>query len=64
MARPHVIRRRSRHDRGDTPIGEVLRMVRDERWDIPTNIEYEYAGDDTVTEVRRCFDFCRNILGA
>ena len=39
-------------------------MVRDERWDIPTNIEYEYAGDDTVTEVRRCFDFCRNILGA
>ena len=51
-------------DDGDTPIGEVLRMVRDGQWDIPTNIEYEYPGDDTVTEVRRCFDFCRNTLGA
>lgn len=47
---------------GDTPIGAVLRMLRDERWDIPANIEYEYRGGDTVEEVGRCFDYCRREL--
>ncbi len=47
---------------GDTPIAEVLRMVRDEGWDIPCNIEYEYRGGDTVEEVRRCFEYCRAAL--
>jgi sugar phosphate isomerase/epimerase len=49
---------------GDAPIMEILRMVRDEGWDIPCNIEYEYRGGDTVEEVRRCFDFCRSALDA
>ena len=49
---------------GDAPIAGVLRMVRDEGWDIPCNIEYEYRGGDTVDEVRRCFDFCRGALEA
>ena len=47
---------------GDTPIREVLTLLQAERWDIPANIEYEYRGDDTVTEVRRCFEYCRAIL--
>ena len=37
-------------------------MVRDEGWDIPCNIEYEYRGGDTVEEVRRCFEYCRAAL--
>ena len=49
---------------GDAPIGEVLRMVRDEGWDIPCNIEYEYRGGDTVEEVRRCFEYSRAALEA
>ena len=47
---------------GDTPIREVLLMLREERWDIPANIEYEYRGGETMAEVRRCLDYCREIL--
>ena len=49
---------------GDAPIAAVLHMVRDEGWDIPCNIEYEYRGGDTVEEVRRCFEYCRDALEA
>ncbi len=47
---------------GDTPIGVVLRLLRDRQWTIPANIEYEYKGDDAVEEVRRCLEFCRREL--
>jgi sugar phosphate isomerase/epimerase len=47
---------------GDTPIAAVLQRLRDRRWRIPANIEYEYDGTDTVAEVRRCFDYCKQAL--
>ena len=49
---------------GDTPIREVLALLHEKRSKIPANIEYEYDGDDTVEEVRKCFDYCRQALGA
>jgi sugar phosphate isomerase/epimerase len=49
---------------GDSPIGAVLRMLRDEKWAIPANIEYEYKGGDAIAEVRRCLEFCRKELDA
>jgi sugar phosphate isomerase/epimerase len=47
---------------GDTPIGPVLRLLRDQKWAIPANIEYEYSGGDTVEEMRKCLDYCKRQL--
>ena len=48
---------------GDTPIKPVLELLMKNKWKIPANIEYEYNGSDTVTEVKRCYEFCRKALG-
>lgn len=47
---------------GDTPIREVLALLRDSNYDIPANIEYEYKGGDTVEEVEKCFNYCKRAL--
>jgi sugar phosphate isomerase/epimerase len=47
---------------GDTPIREVLRFIRDGKFDIKADIEYEYKGQDTVAEVRKCFQYCKDAL--
>jgi len=47
---------------GDTPIKEVLQLLKRKRYPIPANIEYEYDGGDTVAEVRKCYDYCRAAL--
>ena len=47
---------------GDTPIDAVLDLLRNEKYRIPANIEYEYDGDDTIAEVRRCFEYCKQAL--
>jgi len=47
---------------GDTPIGPVLKMIRDNGWPIPVNLEYEYKGGDTVAEVTRMLDYCNRAL--
>jgi sugar phosphate isomerase/epimerase len=47
---------------GDTPIKEVLQLLKTKKYDIPANIEYEYKGEDTVAEVRKCFEYCRAAL--
>jgi sugar phosphate isomerase/epimerase len=50
---------------GDTPIREILRTVKRNRWTMPATIELEYempAGSDAVAEVRKCLDFVRQAL--
>ena len=50
---------------GDTPIAEVLRLIRDNKWNIQGTIEFEYkvpAGSDRMTELARAIKFCRDAL--
>ena len=47
---------------GDTPVKEVLLLMKKNRYPITGMIEYEYNGADTIAEVRRCLDFIKNVL--
>jgi sugar phosphate isomerase/epimerase len=47
---------------GATPIVECLHVLRDNKYRIPANIEYEYKGGDTVEEVTRCFEYMKKAL--
>jgi sugar phosphate isomerase/epimerase len=50
---------------GDTPIGEVLRLIRDNKWNIQGTIEFEYkipADSDRMKEIARALKFCREAL--
>jgi sugar phosphate isomerase/epimerase len=52
---------------GETPIKEILHLVRDKKWKIPASVEFEYAipeGSDAVQEVRKCVEYCRAALNA
>ena len=49
----------------DTPIGEVLRLIRDNKWPIQATIEFEYkvpADSDRMTELAKSIKFCRDAL--
>jgi sugar phosphate isomerase/epimerase len=49
---------------GDTPIKQVLQLLKTQNYPIPANIEYEYGrpGMDTIAEVRKCFQYCKAAL--
>ena len=51
-----------RWGQGATPIRDVLRLLRQKRYDILADIEYEYPGTDAVAEVRTCFEYCKAAL--
>jgi sugar phosphate isomerase/epimerase len=46
---------------GDTPITEVLQLLKTNKYDFPANIEFEYPGDPLV-EMPKCIDYCRAAL--
>lgn len=50
---------------GDTPIKEVLQLMRDRGWRFQATVEFEYPvppGSDRTAELARCLEYCRNCL--
>jgi sugar phosphate isomerase/epimerase len=50
---------------GDTPIVEVLRLIRDNHWKMQATIEFEYpvpAGSNRMAEIARAVKYCRDAL--
>jgi sugar phosphate isomerase/epimerase len=50
---------------GDTPLREILQLMRDNKYKFMGAIELEYPipdGSDAVKEVRRCIEFCQNAV--
>ncbi|MGA3238773.1 MAG: TIM barrel protein [Bryobacteraceae bacterium] len=52
---------------GDTPIAEILQLIRKHKWTFPASIELEYQipeGSNSVAEVKKCLEYCRKALNA
>jgi sugar phosphate isomerase/epimerase len=48
---------------GETPIKEVLQLLKREKWPIPAYVEYEYKGTGTsVEEAKKCLAFAKAAL--
>ncbi len=50
---------------GDTPITEVLRLIRDNKWPIQATIEFEYkvpTGSTRMAEIAKTIQYCRDAL--
>jgi len=47
---------------GETPIKQVLLLLKTSKWKIPANIEYEYRGADAIVEVKKCYQYMKEAL--
>jgi sugar phosphate isomerase/epimerase len=50
---------------GQTPLKEILQLMRKEKWTFPADIELEYKvpeGSNAVAEVTKCVQFCKEAL--
>jgi len=51
---------------GDTPLKEILVLLRDKKYAIPATIELEYdipVGSDAVQETKKCLNYAQSMLG-
>ncbi len=50
---------------GETPIKQILQLVKKNKWKMPASVELEYAipeGSDSVKETKKCVEYCRAAL--
>jgi len=50
---------------GETPLKEILHLMRQKKWTFPADIELEYRipeGSNAVAEVAKCVQYCKNAL--
>ena len=53
--------------KGDTPIIQALKLMRDQKYTFPATVELEYQipdGSDSVSEVVKCVDYCTSALSS
>lgn len=51
--------------RGDTPIVDVLKLIKSQKYKFPATIELEYKvpeGSTPIKEVQKCLEYCRKAL--
>ena len=51
--------------KGETPLADILNLLKKNRWPITADIELEYPipeGSDAVAEVKKCAEYCKAIL--
>ena len=50
---------------GETPLKEILQLMKQKKYKFPGSIEYEYEtpkGSDVLTEMKKCVQFCKDAL--
>jgi sugar phosphate isomerase/epimerase len=50
---------------GETPLEEILQLMKRKKYKFPASIEYEYQtpeGSDVLTEIKKCVQFCKDAL--
>jgi sugar phosphate isomerase/epimerase len=50
---------------GDTPLKEILTLLKENKFSIPATIEFEYdipQGSDAIKETRKCMEYAKKIL--
>jgi sugar phosphate isomerase/epimerase len=50
---------------GETPLKEILQLMKTQKYKFPGSIEYEYdtpEGSDVLTEVKKCVEYCKKAL--
>ena len=50
---------------GDTPIKEVLQLMRDNKWKFQATIEFEYQvpeGSDRMAEIAKAIQYAKSVL--
>jgi sugar phosphate isomerase/epimerase len=50
---------------GETPLKQILQLMKKQKYKFPGSIEYEYntpEGSDVLTEVKKCVQYCKDAL--
>jgi sugar phosphate isomerase/epimerase len=50
---------------GETPLKEILQLMKKQKYRFPGSVEYEYTtpdGSDVLTEVKKCVQYCKDAL--
>ncbi|NLB25242.1 MAG: hypothetical protein GX820_00965 [Bacteroidales bacterium] len=53
------------YGQGDTPLADILLLLKNKKWPIIVDIELEHKipeRSNAVIEVKKCIEYCKNIL--